>query len=141
MKKFYKKKRRSRKILLQVLYSLNFSGLDLNIENTVLDCINENKIDYVYLNFLLTGILKKDEMLNFIVNYNFINYNYFNVLDKIIVKMSIFDIYFNIIPLKVIINESIELAKIFSSKGSYIFINKILNSLIRGYVFNNKFFI
>lgn len=141
MKKIYKKKRRVRKILLQKLYALDFSNSEISFKKTAIEYINFNKIDYVYLNFSFDGILKKKTILNFLVNYNFSNYNYFNFLDKIIIRIAIFEVFFNFIPLKVIISESIELAKLFSSKNSYIFINKILNSVIKGYIFNNKFFL
>lgn len=143
MKKIYKKRRRSRQLLLQVLYSLNFFDIkDINFEGTVIEILNKNKLDVLYLDLLLSGILKKDLFLEFVLEYNFSNYKYFNILDKIIVKIAIFDIFFNDnVPLKVIINESIELSKCFSSKGSYIFVNKILNDLIKGYIFNINFFI
>ncbi|HIH2762696.1 MAG TPA: transcription antitermination factor NusB [Candidatus Azoamicus sp. MARI] len=141
MKKVYKKRRRSRQILLQILYSLNFFDVkEINFKGTVIEMLNKNKIDFLYLDLLLSGMLKKKKILDIIIEYNFINYKYFNILDKIIVKMAIFDIFFNKnVPLKVIVNEAIELSKIFSSKGSYIFINKILNNLIKGYIFNVKF--
>lgn len=142
MKKIYKKRRRSRQLLLQVLYSLNFFDIkEINFEGTVIEILNKNKLDFIYLDLLLSGILKKDLFLESVVEYNFINYKYFNLLDKIIVKIAIFDVFFNeSIPLKVVINESIELSKHFSSKGSYVFINKILNDIIKGYIFNVKFF-
>ncbi|HIH2763653.1 MAG TPA: transcription antitermination factor NusB [Candidatus Azoamicus sp.] len=142
MKKIYKKKRRSRQVLLQILYSLSFFDVtEINFRGTVIEILNKNKLDFLYLDLLLSGILKKHILLDFIIEYNFINYKYFNILDKLIVKMAIFDIYFNKnIPLKVVVNEAIELSKLFSSKGSYIFINKILNNLIKGYIFNIKFF-
>ncbi|HIH2763327.1 MAG TPA: transcription antitermination protein NusB [Candidatus Azoamicus sp.] len=141
MKKIYRKRRRSRQVLLQMLYSLSFFEVkDVNFEGTILEVLNKNKLDFLYLDLLVSGILKKNSLLDFIIEYNFINYKYFNILDKIIVKMAIYDILFNkTVPLKVIINESIELSKLFSSKGSYIFINKILNNLIKGYIFNIKF--
>lgn len=141
MKKVYKKKRRSRQILLQILYSLTFFDVkEINFEGTVIEILNKNKLDFLYLDLLLSGILKKNIFLDFIIECNFINYKYFNILDKVIVKIAIFDIFFNKnIPLKVIVNESIELSKLFSSKGSYIFINKILNNLIKGYIFNIRF--
>ncbi|HIH2762390.1 MAG TPA: transcription antitermination factor NusB [Candidatus Azoamicus sp.] len=141
MKKVYKKRRRSRQILLQILYSLNFFDVkEINFKGTVIEILNKNKLDFLYLDLLLSGILKKNIFLDFIIECNFINYKYFNILDKVIVKIAIFDIFFNKnIPLKVIVNESIELSKLFSSKGSYIFINKILNNLIKGYIFNIRF--
>ncbi len=143
MKKVYKKRRRSRQVLLQMLYSLSFFNVnEINFEGTVLEILNKNKLDFEYLDLLLSGILKKNTLLDFIIEYNFINYKYFNMLDKIIVKMAIFDMLFNkTVPLKVIINEAIELSKLFSSKGSYIFINKILNNLIKGYIFNIRFLV
>lgn len=141
MKKIYKKRRRSRQVLLQMLYSLSFFDVkEINFEGTILEILNKNKLDFLYLDLLLSGIFKKKDLLDFIIEYNFVSYKYFNVLDKIIVKIAVFDIFFNKnVPLKVIINEAIELSKLFSSKGSYIFINKILNNLIKGYIFNSRF--
>lgn len=141
MKKIYKKRRRSRKILLQLLYAYFIIDQKVSIKYTIIEKSNKNKIDLVYLTNLVDGFLKKKKVINNILKYNLVNDHFVSVIDKIIIKIAIYDIFFNIIPFKVIINESIELSRIFSLANSYVFINKFLNSLIKGYLFNNKFFI
>lgn len=53
-----------------------------------------------------------------------------SIVDKLIIRMGIVEfLYFPEIPIKVVINEAIELGKKFSSEKSNIFINGILNKL------------
>ena len=60
-------------------------------------------------------------------------------IDKILLKMGICEIYFvNDIPPKVTITEMVEIAKIYSTDESPIFINGILDAVFKDYVKENK---
>ena len=60
-------------------------------------------------------------------------------IDKILLKMGICEIYFiNDIPPKVTITEMVEIAKIYSTDESPIFINGILDAVFKDYLKENK---
>ncbi len=129
MKKHIKKLHKSRKLLLQSLYSLTF-----NKENNTQDIIkikNKNKINLKYLDTSIKTIIKKNTILELIVK-TYIKNNNIGLIEKLILKIAIFEFFFNEkIPPKVIINESINLSKIFCNQKSHKMINKILDKIIK----------
>jgi N utilization substance protein B len=129
MKKHIKKLHKSRKLLLQSLY-----GLTLNKENNTQDLIrlkNKNKINLKYLDNSIKTIIKKNSILELIIKTYTQNYN-IDLIEKLILKIATFEFFFNRkIPPKVIINESINLSKIFCNQKSHKMINKILDKIIK----------
>ena len=60
-------------------------------------------------------------------------------IDKILLKMGICEIYYiSDIPPKVTITEMVEIAKIYSTDESPIFINGILDAVFKDYLKENK---
>ena len=60
-------------------------------------------------------------------------------IDKILLKMGICEIYFiDDIPPKVTISEMVEIAKIYSTDESPVFINGILDAVFKNYIKENK---
>lgn len=129
MKKQIKKLQKSRKILLQNLYSIK-----LNKENNTQNIINmknENKINLNYIKNSIKNITKKDKILELIIN-TYIKKNNIDLIEKLILKIAIFEFFFyKKIPPKVTINESILLAKTFCNQKSHKMINKILDKIIQ----------
>lgn len=128
MKKNTKKLYTSRKILLQNLY-----GITLNNEHIILHsikAINKNKINLNYIENLIKKIKEKNTILELIIAvHTKIN---LCIIEKLILKIAICEIFYNkIVPLKVIINESILLSKTFCTHKSHKIINKILDNLIK----------
>ena len=61
------------------------------------------------------------------------------LIDKILLKMGICEIYFIYdIPPKVTISEMVEIAKIYSTDESPVFINGILDAVFKNYMKENK---
>ena len=61
------------------------------------------------------------------------------LIDKILLKMGICEIYFiDDIPPKVTISEMVEIAKIYSTDESPVFINGILDAVFKNYIKENK---
>ena len=140
MKRIFKKISKSRKLILQALYSWEITkNTTLSIEHTILKIQNQNKIDAPYFKFFLHNIPKKSKILTIIINETIEKNTNTNIIENIILKMAVFEIFFyKKTPLKVIINESLELSKKFCSKNNYMLINKILNNITKGYLFYNN---
>lgn len=130
MKKHIKKLYKSRKILLQTLYSVT-----LNKENNITDLIktkNKNKLNIYYLQNSINKIIEKNKILELIIHTHTQNYKNINLIEKLILKIAIFEIFFyKNIPPKVTVNESIILTKTFCSQKSHKIINKILDKIIK----------
>lgn len=138
MKKLFKKRNKARKILLQSLYSLTLNE-DSMATKSLLNLHNNNKLDTNYLNNLLYNIPKKTKILNQFFEYNTQKNTSISLLEKIIIKIALFELlFYKDIPIKVIINESLELSKKFCSRNSHFLINKILNNITKGFIYNNK---
>ncbi len=141
MKKFFKKRQKSRKLLLQGLYAweINKNSIE-KIKNQILQKRNKNKIDIKYLTTLLINISKKKKILNFIMKNNLKKKKKIGIIKKKIITIAIFEFFFyKKIPPKVIINESLELSKIFCIKNSYTLINKVLNDIMKNFIHNKNF--
>lgn len=138
MKKLFKKRNKARKILLQSLYSLTLNEDSMAIKS-LLNLHNNNKLDTNYLNYLLYNIPKKTKILNQFFEYNTQKNTSISLLEKIIIKIALFELlFYKDIPIKVIINESLELSKKFCSRNSHFLINKILNNITKGFIYNNN---
>lgn len=138
MKKLFKKRNKARKILLQNLYSLTLNADSVTIKS-LLNLHNTNKLDTNYLNNLLHNIPKKSKILNQFFEYNTQKNTSISLLEKIIIKIALFELlFYKDIPIKVIINESLDLSKKFCSRNSYFLINKVLNNITKGFIYNNK---
>lgn len=131
MKKIIKKKIHTRKILLQKLYALKITNAEKIDEQKLFENININKIDSTYLRYSLKNIINKINIINLIIDtYTKKNFT-INILEKIILEIAIFEIFYcKKTPIKVIINESIILSKQFCTKNSHAMINKILAKIL-----------
>jgi len=140
MKKILKKQNKSRKLILQGMYSWEFTKNNTEeIENQIIKNQNKNKIDLIYIKKLLNHIPKKSKILNYILKYNIEKNTTINIIEIIIIKIALFEIFFlQTMTPKITINESLELSKKFCSKNSHMLINKILNNIIKGYIYNNN---
>lgn len=130
MKKQIKKLNKTRKILLQNLYSLSLNK-DANIKNLI-KSKNKNKINENYLEKSIKDINKKNAILELIIKSNTNDIKNIGLIEKIILKIAIFEIFFKKnIPNKITINEAIILTKAFCSQKSHKIINKSLDQIIK----------
>jgi len=135
MKKHFRNKHKARKLVLQGLYSLLISKNNItNIKNELLFHQNKNKIDITYFLLLIENISKKSLIFERIIHKNLKINTQITLIENIIIKIALFEIFFNEhLNFKIIINEALILSNTFCSKKSYMLINKTLNNLIKSY--------
>ncbi|MDP4115101.1 MAG: transcription antitermination factor NusB [Bacteroidota bacterium] len=126
------KRRLIRERVLQILYAyeMNTEGLQALIDS-VLNDIHKDE-DRVFADLLVHKVLVKKKELDEIIEERISNWEMdrITLIDKILIRMAICELkYFEDIPPKVSINESIEIAKEYSTAGSGKFINGILDAV------------
>jgi N utilization substance protein B len=127
------KRRIVREKVLQILYAyeLNKDSLEPLIKENLAE-LNDDA-DKVFANDLIRKVILNIDTLDERINNRVTNWemNRIALIDKILLRMGICEIlHFQDIPPKVSINESIEIAKNFSTAGSAKFINGILDAIL-----------
>ncbi len=134
MKKIFKKRKKTRKLILQCLYGTEISKNNISdIEKFIIKKNNKKKIDFQYMQQLLVEITDRKIIIDKIIkNYTKINFVSTNLIELIIIRIAAFELmYCEKIPYKVIINEALILSKNFSEKLGYTFINKVLDKIAK----------
>jgi len=127
------KRRVVRERVLQILYAyeLNRESLE-NLIGSILQDVSE-KTDRDFANDLVNRVIIYRNELDKEIKERVDNWeiNRIALIDKILLRMGLCELfYFPDIPPKVSINESIEIAKIYSTAGSGKFINGILDAVL-----------
>jgi transcription antitermination protein NusB len=127
------KRRLVRERVLQILYAyeLNREDLQAKIDGMLSDVADISDRDFA--NSLVNKVLIHKELLDKKIKERVNNWemNRIALIDKILIRMGLCElIYFPDIPPKVSINESIEIAKNYSTAGSGKFINGILDAAL-----------
>jgi len=122
-----------REKVLQVLfaYEMNQDSLQISMDEILADITN--KTDRQFANDLINRTIKHIEGLDEIIKSRVSNWeiNRIALIDRILIRIGICELlYFPDIPPKVSINESIEIAKEYSTAGSAKFINGILDAIL-----------
>jgi N utilization substance protein B len=127
-------KRRSRKLALQALYQWLMSGCCLHeIEAQFRIANNMDKVDDAYFCRLLHGIPAHVNALETSIQ-PFLDREVsgLNPIELTVLRIGSFELsYCPEIPYKVVLNESISLAKEFGSQDGYRYVNGVLNNLAR----------
>jgi len=126
-------RRRARALALQILYEVDSAGHTVdNVLNRILaeETLPEENASFV--RELVTGVIQNKEKLD----QNIKNFapawpvEQIPVVDRNILRLAIFEILINNkVPVKVAINEAVELAKTFGADSSSKFINGVLGSI------------
>ena len=132
-------RRAARQCVLEALFAYQFSKND-----TVDQLVSENpqlksNNDFIYS--LYDGVLEHTKLTEGIIKSHLENWEIDRIaqIDKILLKMGICEIYFiDDIPPKVTISEMVEIAKIYSTDESPVFINGILDAVFKNYIKENK---
>ncbi|UXV33559.1 transcription antitermination factor NusB [Mammaliicoccus sciuri] len=121
-----------REIVFKSLYQLENNRTDLTVEEAIQYLVEDFKGEqYLYVkNFVKEVIEKKDE-LDEIVSPHLKNWTLDRLLktDRIILRMATYELKYTDTPEKVIFNEAVEIAKVYSDDDHYKFINGVLSSL------------
>ena len=132
-------RRAARQCVLEALFAYQFSRND-----TIDQLLSKNpglKKNYGFIKSLFDFVLKNMKWTEDIIKSNLENWEIDRVaqIDKILLKMGICEIYFiDNIPPKVTISEMVEIAKIYSTDESPVFINGILDAVFKNYIKENK---
>ena len=120
----------------KLIYSLEFDEekieekIELYIKN---NNIVENK-DVKYIKDTINGIKKDEEEINKIISSNLASkwkIDRISKIDLAILKLAIYELKNTEIPFKVVINEAVELAKLYGNDNSKVFINGVLASVVK----------
>ncbi len=127
------KRRVVRERVLQILYAfeLNSESLQLLSEGVLADL--NDPVDKKFANDLVNRVIIHQKELDIKIKARVDNWEMGRIalIDKLLLRMGICELfYFPDIPPKVTINESIEIAKIYSTAGSGKFINGILDAIL-----------
>jgi len=114
--------------ILKILYS---NEINPNDENKWTELLEKKNIDRDFAVKIIENCDKNKEIiLEKINSISSIDENKLSLVEKSILIIALTEIlFFDNIPLKVTINEAIELAKIYGSNESYKFINGVLDKL------------
>ncbi|MAI86448.1 MAG: transcription antitermination factor NusB [Candidatus Marinimicrobia bacterium] len=132
-------RRAARQCVLKALFAYQFSKND-----TIDQLMSENpelKGNNDFIQSLFDIVLENGKLTENIIKSHLENWEIDRValIDKILLKMGICEIYFiDDIPPKVTISEMVEIAKIYSTDESPVFINGILDAVFKNYIKENK---
>jgi N utilization substance protein B len=126
-------RRKARAIALQVLYEVDSVGHD--VETALAHLLAEGKLpeeDAAFVRELVSGVIQNKEKIDQHIK-NFAPawpVEQIPIVDRNILRLAIFEILLdNNVPVKVAINEAVELAKKFGSDSSSRFVNGVLGSV------------
>ncbi len=126
-------RRRARELALQALYEVDTAGH--KAEAVLARLLSEEMLPEENARFtreLVSGVIQNQEK----IDYNIRSFapawpvGQIPVIDRNILRLAIFEILLdNKVPVKVAINEAVELAKTFGSDNSFKFVNGVLGSI------------
>jgi N utilization substance protein B len=126
-------RRKARAIALQALYEFDAVGHDM--ERALAHLLAEGKLseeNAAFARGLVSGVLQNKERIDQYIK-NFAPawpVGQIPIIDRNILRLAIFEILLdNNVPVKVAINEAVELAKMFGSDNSSKFVNGVLGSV------------
>ena len=135
-------RRAARQCVLEALFAYQFSKNErMEIIHQLVNKDPELKDHYDYIKSLFDFVFTKMHWTEDLIKAHLENWELDRVanIDKILLKMGICEIYFiREIPPKVTITEMVEIAKIYSTDESPIFINGILDAVFKDYLKENK---
>ena len=124
-------KQRSRARVVQALYQWLVSGDDIKkIEQEFLNQ-KEGKISKAFFSNLLLNIPKKIAVLDEIINSSLDrDIDELGPTEKAILYLGVYELKFQLeVPFKVVINEAVELSKLYGAEGSFKLINSSLDKI------------
>ena len=125
--------RKARKIVLQALYEVDSVGHDM--EETLAHLLSDAGLPEESITFvceLVSGVIRNRQEIDQKIKQFAPAWpvEQIPVIDRNILRLAIFEILFdNKMPVKVAINEAVELAKAFGSDNSAKFVNGVLGSI------------
>ena len=126
-------RRKARAITLQVLYEVDSVRHDVEVVlNRLLAEVEFGEENNIFVRELLTGVIQNKEEIDQKIRSFAPTWpiEQLSIIDRNILRLAIYEILLdNRVPVKVAINEAVELAKTFGSDNSSKFINGVLGSV------------
>ncbi len=126
----------ARESAFKIIYKSLFVKNDLSCEEILEDDKIESEEDIEFVKTLVSLYEQNAEEINNNINAKLTGYTPERVyrIDRAIICVAVTEaIYYTKTPLKVVINEAIEMAKKYSTEKSYSFVNGMLKALLEGY--------
>ncbi|MFI8685347.1 transcription antitermination factor NusB [Rossellomorea sp. NPDC077527] len=124
------KRRVAREKALQALFQIDMSGIEPDVAlRNVLE--EEEQLD-VYLEQLVLGFIENQERIDGHIRENLEKWSFDRLakVDRNILRMGVYELLFvDDVPDKVVINEAVEIAKVFGDDQSSKFINGVLSKV------------
>ncbi|AQM41817.1 MULTISPECIES: transcription antitermination factor NusB [Staphylococcus] len=125
-------RKESRTQAFQTLFQLEMKNSDLTIDEAISFIKDDNPdLEFDFINWLVTGVKDHESVLDNKIAPHLKDWTIDRLLksDRIILRMSTYELLNSETPQKVIINEAVELAKQFSDDEHYKFINGVLSNI------------
>ena len=124
----------SRQLLLQALYQYQLNGDDFDVLFSQSKQAEEfSRIDQTHFKYLLQEILKNpDKLVKISSKHSDKPNEQLDPIERAIIWIGLIELLSDQdIPANVVINEAIELAKIYGAQDSYQFVNGVLDSFLK----------
>lgn len=126
-------------IALQSLYEWDFWNKEKNVEDIItrnLDNYGADLVDKEFPKHLVEGVIEHVQEIDEIITKSAPErpLNQINIVDRNILRMGLYEVLLekaDDVPVKVAINEAVELAKNYGGDKSYSFVNGVLGTVFR----------
>lgn len=121
-----------RELVFKTLYQLENNKTELTVDEAIHYLVEDFHGDqFRYVKNFVNEVIEKREELDEIFKPHLKNWTLERLLktDRIILRMATYELKYNDTPEKVVFNEAVEIAKMYSDDDHYKFINGVLSSL------------
>ena len=123
---------KTREYLIQAIYQMLFSNDDVQkIITQFKEEHKDKKVDFIEFSDSLESIDKNKKAIESVIKSADISSSSIELIDKSILIFAINEMFYGTLDKPVIIDESIRLAKKFSSPDSYKFLNATLDKILK----------
>lgn len=121
----------TREKALQIINDVLYKGTFLEESLEILKNSKIDERDYAFIKEITTGVIRNKTYLDYVIKKNSrVKFNRIHKLILSILEMAVYQMYFlDKVPDYSIVDESVNLAKIYGNKGSISFTNGILRSI------------
>lgn len=122
----------SRQHAVQILFQLETKDHDISIEEAT-EFIVEAPLKDPFCETIVRGVKDNEAAIDEKITPHLKQWTLdrINKIDRIILRMSTYELLFTEAPDKVVVNEAVNLAKTYSDDESYKFINGVLSEIIK----------
>ena len=123
----------TREKALQLLHDVLYKGTFLEESLEILKKSNIDESDHPFIKEITTGVIRNKTYLDYVIKKNSrVRFNRIHNIILIILEMAVYRMYFlDKVPDYSIVDESVNLAKIYGNKGSISFTNGILRNIAK----------